>query len=783
MKKVLLSVFAIAALASCMQDDILGTAQGTAISFDNAYVDNATKAIDSSFNNNNLEEFQVYGTVTNTANEVANIFPGIAVVKGGAGVGANWAYDAQYTQYWVANNYYNFTAIVAGNEAGETKVEVDTNGMPKAIKVEDAEAQNDVLFAQVGPVNYVNNVQAVKFTFKHLLAKAKVSVRNIMDVNNGNYYVVKDVKITNAHKSATYTIGEGWGSYADAYVLPFGDIVAADATAADAVAIQLPKDGYGVSTYERLLVPQQNCAFTISVDYVLYQSGVQIDTKEELTVSTNATIEAGKSYNFALTLGNPGEPITFDVEAVEDWKDGGSIYDVQTAKVTTAAELATALADANVGAVVLMNDIELSSSITRNGEAAGATIAKEFILDGNGNTLTYTGSGANARAIEISNAEDVVKNVTIKDLTINCTASYCQRGINYNDNGSLVLDNVKVLGTNVTYALNCPGLSDGAKVTVKNSELTANIALNVWGENMWINVENSILTSVDNSTAEGYAAVSFNNDGTTAAVGTVANFYGGKIEARDENGEPACAIRNAALAGVNLNDTEVIGATRVPCVIIAYEGYDQFYSLYNLQDAIDKVQKDKNGTLRLTSDITLEEFVTVAKSDFKVVLDLNGHTISGTSTSTENVALFTVNGTLDVQGNGIISLTGNNFAWNTSYRYTAINVRESGVVTLGEGVSVVCEASKDGNYGMSYAVDIYTTGKLNINGATLRSNYIAVRCFYGNAVVNVGSGSIIRSTHANNYGIWLQSAPGAVVTIAEDVEYTKSDDGSLYYFN
>lgn len=783
MKKVLLSVFAIAALASCMQDDILGTAQGTAISFDNAYVDNATKAIDNSFNNNNLEEFQVYGTVTNTANEVANIFPGIAVVKGGAGVGANWTYDAQYTQYWVANNSYNFTAIVAGNEAGETMVEVDTTtGMPKAINVEDAEAQNDVLFAQVGPVNYANNVQPVKFTFAHLLAKAKVSVKNVMDVNNGNYYVVKDVKITNAHKSATYVIGEGWGSYADAYVLPFGDIVAADATAANAEAIQLPKDGYGASNFERLLIPQQNCAFTISVDYVLYQSGVQIDTKEELTVSTVATIEAGKTYNFALTLGNPGEPITFDVEAVEDWVDGGNIYDVKTAKVTTPEELADAIADENVGAVVLMNDIELSSSITRNGEAAGATIAKEFILDGNGNTLSYNGTN---RAIDIVSVveNETYKNVTIKDLTINCTASYCERGINYNANGSLILDNVKVLGTNVTYALNCPGKADGAKVTVKNSELTANIALNVWGENMWINVENSILTSVENNTAEGYAAVSFNNDGATAAVGTVANFYGGKIEARDEKGELACAIRNAALAGVNLNDTEVIGTTRVPCVIAAYEGSHQFYSFDTLQEAINKVQKDKKGTLRLTGDITLEEPVTVAKSDFKVVLDLNGHNISGTSTSTEGVELFVVNGTLDVQGNGIISLTGDNFAWNTSYRYTTINVRETGVVTLGEGVSVVCEASKDGSYGMCYAVDIYTTGKLNINGATLRSNYIAVRCFYGDAVVNVGSGSIIRSTHANNYGIWLQSSPGAVVTIAEDVEYTKSDDGSLYYFN
>jgi hypothetical protein len=161
-------------------------------------------------------------------------------------------------------------------------------------------------------------------------------------------------------------------------------------------------------------------------------------------------------------------------------------------------------------------------------------------------------------------------------------------------------------------------------------------------------------------------------------------------------------------------------------------------------------------------------------------LNLNGHNIEATSTSAEGVELFSVNGNLNIVGNGTISLTGDNFAWNTSYRYAAINIREKGVVTLGEDVTVVCEASKDGGYGMSYAVDIYTTGTLNVNGASLHSNYIAVRCFYGNSVVNVNSGSKITSSK-NNYGIWLQSSPGAVVNIADGVNYTFEND--IYYFN
>ena len=125
-------------------------------------------------------------------------------------------------------------------------------------------------------------------------------------------------------------------------------------------------------------------------------------------------------------------------------------------------------------------------------------------------------------------------------------------------------------------------------------------------------------------------------------------------------------------------------------------------------------------------------------------------------------------------------MTSEDFEWNTSYRYTAINIREKGVVTLGNGVSVICEASKDGSYGMSYAVDIYTTGTLNINGASLHSNYIAVRCFFGNSVVYVNSGSKITSSR-NNYGIWLQSSPDAVVTIADGVNYTF--ENNIYCFN
>ena len=84
---------------------------------------------------------------------------------------------------------------------------------------------------------------------------------------------------------------------------------------------------------------------------------------------------------------------------------------------------------------------------------------------------------------------NVIKNATIKNLTINITSSYCERGINFNNaNGTLLIENVTFEGTAPTYAVNFPAKAAGARATIKDSKLVGNIALNVWSENMKIDV-------------------------------------------------------------------------------------------------------------------------------------------------------------------------------------------------------------------------------------------------------------------------------------------------------
>ena len=272
--------------------------------------------------------------------------------------------------------------------------------------------------------------------------------------------------------------------------------------------------------------------------------------------------------------------------------------------------------------------------------------------------------------------------------------------------------------------------------------------------------------------------------------------YTGKVSGKDFNGNEANPLDYAGYVGrgytlANAGTTVNIDGTRY---VQKYDGADKA-GVYDVTDAegnvvvstfaelkaaIDKAIETK-GSVRLIKDIEVDETITIP-AEGNVTIDLNGHNITSNIAGkpSESFALFSVNGNLEIKGNGTISLTSEDFEWNTSYRYTAINIRETGVVTLGNGVSVICEASKDGSYGMSYAVDIYTTGTLYINGASLHSNYIAVRCFFGNSVVYVNSGSKITSSR-NNYGIWLQSSPDAVVTIADDVNYTF--ENNIYCFN
>ena len=442
-------MMAVAAFAACSTEEQIAAPQGDAIAFGNAFIDNATKAIDGTFANNGtdvneLTQFNVYGIVKNTTGAVANIFCAEPVSKNGS----VWTYDPNKTQYWVAGNSYSFAAVKNG------VVAVNDYDMPATIAY-DVESQDDVLYAEVNNVNYAGNVQPVKFTFNHLLSKVKFTVKNQMQYGNGNSYKVKDVRIVDAVKTATYEIGNTWVNHDDAYELNFGHIVTVGANQVEG-ALKMLQDGVGESNYEHLLIPQVNATLNIKVDveyYVADKAHAGVDVLNDAytkDVVANLTLEAGKAYNFILTLGNPGEPITFAVETITDWIEENVA--LNPAVVASADELVAALAEGKN--VVLAENVTINKPFT-------VAEGQEVIVDLGGKQLTL--AKAESGVSELVNRGTVeLKNGTISSLNdVNCRRCvynygtmtidgvtfkqvYAKKGAAINNEGNLTIENATV---------------------------------------------------------------------------------------------------------------------------------------------------------------------------------------------------------------------------------------------------------------------------------------------------------------------------------------------------
>lgn len=441
-----------------------------------------------------------------------------------------------------------------------------------------------------------------------------------------------------------------------------------------------------------------------------------------------ATHAIGESYLAEGYSVVENEDNTYDIALSSEAKIGETLYN-------TLAEAVAAVKDGET--ITLLGDVTTPDIVT---------VTKSITIDGNGNTLAYTGQ---SRAITVESSAAGV-NLTVKNLTVDCTASYCQRGINYNTTGEFTLENVTIKSKPL-YAINLPGSSDGAKVTIKDSEITGYIALNVWGENSTITVTDSHMTSIDESEAEDYSAVKLNNDGVTAAEGTKITITGGSITALRQDGEYSSAVTNSTATGsIEVSETtEVIGNIAKIVAVVRYEGSTDSYGCYTLQNAIDKAENDSIAKVVLIGDITLSE---MAKVDGAVKLDLNGHTLKTdyTAASGNDAAICVLYGgnlTIDdssAEGTGII---------NGSGVYAAVKMTNTG------------DNASNG------------TAKLTVNAGKLIGNYYAIagnggRC--GTEII-INGGTITATQTVWGYGIFnpqdgTVTVNGGTITAATGIE-------------
>ena len=328
MKRICTAILAVAALAACNKSEIIEAPKGAAIAFDNAFVDNATKAA-TDITKAKLADFGVYGTVAKGGNN-ALIFENTKVSKVGE------AYTYSPAQYWIEGADYTFSAYAPFTNAHWAFKATDgtsdaTEAYTGILTFDNAAAQGeqDLLFAvakrTTGEISAAP--EAVSFTFGHLLSKVVFKYTNVFTDNNITLNVY-DVKINNAAAYGTMPVVAGddkvWTGSGN-YVRSFGDVTA---NANKALA-----NGASIITEHFYLIPvEREYNITFKVD--LYQAGVLLDTYEH-TVETTINLEKGKSYSFNANLApqnvNPETqlyPIEFNVDDVEGWDPATGNVDV-----------------------------------------------------------------------------------------------------------------------------------------------------------------------------------------------------------------------------------------------------------------------------------------------------------------------------------------------------------------------------------------------------------------------------------------------------------------------
>ena len=347
MKKTLFALIALAVAATaCNKADVIDMDKEV-IAFADAFVDNATKAIDPSYGAGSvaLTQFNVWGTVEGTNDGTTQHVPVFAnTLVTGTVNGGNWQTQG-VTQYWIPDAQYHFAAVVNGGEAANFTL---VNGLPTAVSFTSADGQTDLLYAaedQKALATGGNN-PAVEMAFAHMLAKAVFKVTNTTakgaDNSVSNYYFkISDVKILNPMTSGTCTFAAtpAWSGQTQATdaTYTFGNVTDAAKTSTESIgtaAVEIHDADVKTSHRELMLIPKDYSTTKLQLSYTL-QLYMEVDEnaandvlvqEEGKTASAAVNIQPGYAYSFNLNVG-VGQKIEFSVTSQPTWgsPQGGDI--------------------------------------------------------------------------------------------------------------------------------------------------------------------------------------------------------------------------------------------------------------------------------------------------------------------------------------------------------------------------------------------------------------------------------------------------------------------------
>ena len=299
---------AVAALASCTNEEVTEVAQERTIGF-NAFVNNTTKA---DIETATLTTFYAFGDYDNGA---STVFSNTEVTGTNGGT-----YTPSQVAYWQAGETYDFGAYSDGGNELTTGVTFDQGTLTISGYSVGA---NDLIAATSADVAApsAGSDKQVPLTFKHLLAKIKFTFTT--DAEPTAYKMeVSNLKFTAKKTGAGCTFSNNvittdWTGTEGEYTIT---------TLADYAV-----DGGSAATEEIYVLPQANttivASFTVTVKD--QDTDTQIATKNYSNVSLNSTEwQEGYSYNYTATIDpddvdNTLKPITFTVTEVDGFTPNG----------------------------------------------------------------------------------------------------------------------------------------------------------------------------------------------------------------------------------------------------------------------------------------------------------------------------------------------------------------------------------------------------------------------------------------------------------------------------
>ena len=322
MKKAFVAILSLAALVACSQDSEVKTPESTAISFDNMFVENKTRAAaDPSTTTANIDEFAVWG-FRGDAQEL--VFNNERVYKADGA----WTYD--HLQYWMEGKDYFFGAVSPVNHKDVT---VDTQAMSKdglgTISFTNTDGSVDLIYAE--KVVYASEInpsapEKVKLQFAHLLSRVKFSFKYNFP-NELTTVAVKNIKINNSPANGSIDVTEARADWSwnipqngATMLVDFGHVENGNEFAA--------MDTYYESDKYRLIIPTDETRnHDITFDVVVYNNHVEAQTYPISTTLKDKAFVQGKSYNIVTEITPDNivdgglKPIEFDVIEVEEWLD------------------------------------------------------------------------------------------------------------------------------------------------------------------------------------------------------------------------------------------------------------------------------------------------------------------------------------------------------------------------------------------------------------------------------------------------------------------------------